>query len=90
MQRCTLCPTHAIVFDDSYELLARRQAELEALGESIPVTSWAQSSFPEELENTKVVLQRFDAALVVERLAHWHEEITSGRHKPISMEGEYR
>jgi hypothetical protein len=90
VQRCTLCPTHAIVFDDSYELLARRQAEIEKLSESIPVSSWEQSSFPEELENTKGVLQRFDTALVKERLAYWHEEIKSGRHKPISMEGAYR
>lgn len=90
VQRCTLCPTHAIVFDDSYELLARRQAEIENLSETIPVTSWEQSSFPEELDNTRDVLQRFDSGLVKEHLAYWHEEIKSGRHKPVSMEGAYR
>lgn len=90
VQRCTLCPTHAIVFDDSYDLLARRQAEIEKLSESIPVTSWEQSSFPQELENTVGVLQRFDPGLVAQRLAYWRAEIESGRHRPVSMEGAYK
>ncbi|MBY0368836.1 MAG: hypothetical protein K2X12_21570 [Burkholderiaceae bacterium] len=89
VQRCTLCPTHAIVFDDSYEHLTRRQAELEDTRDKIPVPVWNESSFPQELENTEAVLTRFDAQLVRERLSHWRDQIKLGKHFPIVFEGAY-
>ncbi len=89
VQRCTLCPTHAIVYDDSYDHLARRKAELEDIREKVPVPVWGESSFPQELENTEATLQQFDASLVLDRLNHWRSEIKSGRHMVISMEGTY-
>ena len=89
VQRCSLCPTHAIVYDDSYDHLARRQAELEDIREKVPVPVWGESSFPQELENTEATLRLFDASLVLDRLNHWRSEIKSGRHMVISMEGAY-
>jgi hypothetical protein len=89
VQRCTLCPTHAIVFEDSLDHLARRQAELEDTRNKIPVPVWSESSFPEELENTEQILQRFDAEQVRDRLTHWHDQIKSGLHIPVVFEGTY-
>ncbi|WP_163360714.1 hypothetical protein, partial [Klebsiella aerogenes] len=71
------------VFDDSYEHLTRRQAELEDTRDKIPVPVWNESSFPQELENTEAVLTRFDAQLVRERLSHWRDQIKLGKHFPI-------
>lgn len=89
VQRCCLCPTHAIVYDDSYDHLARRQAELEDIRDKVPVPVWTESSFPQELENTEATLQLFAASLVLDRLNHWRNEIKVGRHMVISMEGAY-
>jgi hypothetical protein len=89
VQRCCLCPTHAIVYDDSYDHLARRQAELEDIRDKVPVPVWGESSFPQELQNTEATLQLFAASLVLDRLNYWRNEIMSGRHMVISMEGAY-
>lgn len=88
VQRCTLCH-QGILFDDSYDHLARRLAELAHLQATMPLLAWMQSSFPEEMENTERALSQFDSLLVSERLQFWREEIKTGRYIPISFEGAY-
>lgn len=89
VQRCNLCRTNRILYDDSYDHISRRQAELEDIRDKIPVPAWSQSSFPEELEMVEQDLELFDAGLVDDRLKFWRAEIRSGRHTPITMEGSY-
>jgi hypothetical protein len=88
IQRCTLC-RHAVIFDDSMDLLARRLAELLYLQGTIPLTSWNQSSFPLEISATQIALKNFNSADVEGRLSHWQGSIRSGMHIPLQMEGSY-
>ncbi|CAE6710723.1 hypothetical protein [Paraburkholderia nemoris] len=89
IQRCTLC-SYAIVFDDSVAHLARRLAELRALKLTIPLVSWAGSSFEDELEATQITLHNcFEEKTVKAHVVFWAKEIQDGRHRPLSMEGEY-
>jgi|GEM_PF-4604844 len=88
VQRCTLCH-HAILFDDSYDHLARRLMELTHIQRTIPLLAWMQSSFPIEVENIELALGQFDSMLVEERKRFWEEEINSGRYIPLSFEGSY-
>lgn len=88
VQRCTLC-SHAIVFQDSISHLARRLSELETLREKLPLITWLQSSFLEEVEATEAALSLFDLAKVRELTQHWHAEIASGRHTVLQFEGAY-
>lgn len=90
VQRCNLCRTHRILYDDSYDHIARRQAELEDIQEHMSVPAWSQSTFPDELEWAEDDLKLFDPDLVQGRLTFWREEVRSGRHRPITMEGEYK
>ncbi len=90
IHRCTLCPQNAILFDDSYDGIAMRLAELENFRDNISVTVWVNSSFNEELDTAENLLKRFDPALVQERLVHWREAIKSGLHTPIGWEGAYK
>lgn len=89
VQRCTLCPTHAILFDDSYDLLSRRLVELIYIKTTIPLQSWMESSFPLEFESTEAALARYDVNLVKEKTAFWQKEIEDGRHIPVCQEGTY-
>lgn len=88
IQRCTLCH-HAVLFDDSYEFLARRVAELEHIHRNIPFVSWSQSSYQLELDNAMAALSQFDNKLVQSRIDFWKGEIEAGRHRPILQEGDY-
>jgi hypothetical protein len=88
VQRCTLC-VNAVVFPDSLDHLARRQAELEFLRTNIPLVAWTESSFGDELVATEDVLKQFETSEVSARLAYWMHEISSGRHLVFGMEGAY-
>lgn len=88
VQRCTLC-CNAVVFPDSLDHLARRQAELEFLRANIPLVAWTESSFGDELVATEEVLKQFDSSLTSARLLYWMHEISSGRHLVFGMEGTY-
>ena len=87
-QRCTLCE-HAIVFQDSYHHLARRKAELMEHQGKVGMMVWAATDFPDELIKLEQTLAGYDHALVAESLAHWQEEINTGRHIPPTFEGSY-
>lgn len=86
--RCTLCP-HAVVFKDSVDLLARRKAELIWGKERIPLVSWEQSIFPEELESLEQTLTLFSPDVVHGRFTHWQKQIEVGLHIPSLQEGEH-
>lgn len=86
--RCTLCP-HAVVFEDSVDLLARRKAELIWGKERIPLVSWQQSIFPEELESLEETLTLFSPDVVHGRFTHWQRQIEAGLHIPCLQEGEH-
>lgn len=88
VQRCTLCPL-GVVFNDSLGHLARRLAELQVLQEQMPLTSWFESSFPEEVDATNATLALFEPGRVQAELEHWRTEIREGRHRVLQFEGSY-
>lgn len=89
IQRCVLCE-HGIVFDDSINHLCRRVAELTHLKGEMPLVTWLESSFCEELEFTETVLEaNFDRELVALTVQGWTDNIVAGRQRVLSMEGEY-
>lgn len=75
IQRCTLCPTHAVLLPTSYKHLSRRLVELRHLKEVISMLSWMESDLPLELENTEAALKNYDGTLVNEAIASWHAEL---------------
>ncbi len=87
VQRCTLCPTHAILLPSSYVHLAKRLAELYALRQDLPLLSWTESDFPIELVNTESALSRYDGNKVSKLIKYWEEEISSGRHVALELRG---
>jgi len=88
VQRCVLCE-HAVVFDDSLPELARRMAELEVLRKRLSLTTWLESTFPDEFEALNRTLDSFAADAVAEHLQYWRTEIAEGRHRIFDMEGAY-
>lgn len=89
VHRCILCE-HGIVLEDSVDHLCRRVAELRHLQCELPLVTWLQSSFCDELERTETVLEaNFDREHVALLVQAWTDEIASGRHRVLSMEGEY-
>lgn len=87
VQRCTLC-SHGIVFTDSAEHIARRVEELKHIHYNIPLLSWVQSTFPEELERAENILETLCTEA---QRAHWRDywqmQINSGKLLPLSGEG---
>ena len=88
VQRCSLC-RHAIVFEDSGGLLAKRLAELRHLKATIPLATWHASSFDLEQEVTEKTLQLFDSTSVLACVEYWSARIHDGTYKPFNFEGEY-
>lgn len=89
VQRCSLCP-YAIIFKDSVSHLARRRVELKHLSMEIPLKSWLESTFPEELDKTdKILAEAFPIFVTEQWIKHWAEEIATGRHTILSLEGVY-
>ncbi len=90
VQRCILCP-HGVIFQDSLDHIARRVAELHDIKTNhTSLVAWHDSLFKLELANGEETLQvNFDAALVKERVDYWTNQIASGAHKSIIMEGAY-
>ena len=89
IQRCILCP-YAVIFEDSLDHLCRRLAELYNIKTTVPLPTWLQSNFADELEAAEATLnQTFTSDKVLERLQFWTDEIAAGRHRPLTMDGEY-
>jgi len=63
VQRCLLCPTHAIILEESLDGLVRRHDELQQIRESMNFASFLASSFQIELENIETVILLFQQNL---------------------------
>lgn len=87
VHRCTLCVENAVIFPDSLDGLCKRQAELEFIQRTISVTAFLESSFEEELDNTRVALNCFAPSEVETTLQIWRGSIADGRHRVIDLEG---
>ncbi len=85
VQRCTLCIENSVLLPDSRDGLCMRQAELEQVKMNISVAAFLESSFEEELENTKLALRWWLPEEVRENLAVWRERIASGRHRAVDL-----
>lgn len=88
IQRCTLCE-HSIFFEDSVDLLARRNVELLKLRSKISVPSFSSSGFMDELTSVEMNLSLFDQSIVSERLSYWTKQVASGAHRAAENEGSY-
>ncbi|MYN46772.1 hypothetical protein GTP23_17150 [Pseudoduganella sp. FT93W] len=87
VHRCTLCEENAVIFPDSLDGLCKRQAELEHIQSTISVAAFLESSFGEELDNTRKALACFDPIAMDTALQAWRKAISDGRHRVINLEG---
>jgi hypothetical protein len=86
-QRCVLC-VHGILFSDSLQRgLAQRHAELMFFRETMPVTAWLQSSWPDELEALAQNLKNYDTNMVKELTDYWLQKLRDGRAYAFDQEG---
>ena len=86
VQRCTLCLEHAVIFPDSILGLTKRLAELRHIQVSMSVQAFLESTFGEELENTELALQHFDAQDVLHQVRAWEQRIERGEHRVPGFE----
>jgi hypothetical protein len=84
--RCTLCLENAVIFPESLEGLAMRKAELMHLKLELPVSTFIETSFDEELSNTNAALRAFDTHRVEVAVQSWVRRIESGAHRVIQFE----
>lgn len=87
VQRCTLCVTHAIILPESLPGLCKRLAELRHIQENMSTSSFAESSFLEELNNTELAIRAFDERLVKKLILEWEEKISNKLHLVIDFDG---
>jgi hypothetical protein len=90
VQRCTLCVEHAVILPESLPGLCKRLAELRDLRSRMGVGAFQESSFLEEMDNTELALQAFDAAEVERNITDWSGRIASGTHRVIEFDGRER
>lgn len=79
-QRCLLCKQHAVLLPESVDGIAMREAELKAMQEGLPMTSFVEGGYQMELENQKLALRLFDPAEVSVVRAKWSLAISRGQH----------
>lgn len=89
IQRCILCPTHAVLLPDSYIYIAKRLVELRYIQATMSVLAWVESDFPEETSNAESALLLYEQEAVIRELLHWEQKIKAGNHIPMRMEGAY-
>lgn len=87
VQRCILCPTHAVLLPDSYIYIAKRLAELRYIQATMSLLAWVESDYEEEMSNADSALVLYDDVASKRELAYWEREIKEGRHIPMRMEG---
>lgn len=85
VHRCTLCVENAVIFPDSLDGLCKRLTELEDIQKNISVSAFLESSFGEEMENTRMALECFAPADVEAALQKWREAIAQGRHRVMDL-----
>lgn len=85
---CAGCPKGR-VFNDSLPLLARRQAELEWLRDTLPLEVFQDSSLADQLLVLTATLKQWPTKEVAKHVAHWLEQIVAGTHRPVRFSGEH-
>jgi hypothetical protein len=87
-QRCLLCKENAVLLPESIDGLCMRAEELTNIQTAIPISSWLQSQFQEELDNILSALSLYDEQAVRQSRSKWAEAISTGSHRipglPIS------
>jgi len=86
--RCAACP-NGRVFNDSFEYLARRCAELEWLKDTTPAALFENSSDSDDLQVLRATLQQWPEGQVQAAIQNWTDQIRSGTHMPIRFAGEH-
>ena len=86
VQRCTLCLENAVLLPDSLPGLCKRLAELRYLRSKMSVMAFQESSFLEEMGNTELALNAFDAQESMQLLEEWEKRINSGIHRVIEFD----
>ena len=84
--RCTLCLENAVILPESLDGLAMRLAELLYLQANMPTATFAETSFAEELHNTRVALLGFQSSAVSDAVQRWQRRIADGTHRPVHLE----
>lgn len=79
-QRCLLCKQHAVLLPESVDGIAMREAELKAMQECLPMTSFVEGGYQMELENQEHALRLFDQDEVSLARAKWALAIAQGKH----------
>lgn len=87
VQRCTLCLENAVILPESLSGLCMRAAELNWIKSTMPITTYLQSSFPEEEYNTLMALSLFEPNEVEKTTLSWLDRITNGQHIIVDFEG---
>lgn len=87
VQRCTLCLENAVILPESLSGLCMRAAELNWIKSTMPVTTYLQSSFPEEEFNTLKALSLFEKNAVEALTSSWLDRIRNGQHIIVEFEG---
>jgi hypothetical protein len=64
-----------------------RAAELNWIKSTMPVTTYLQSSFPEEEYNTLKALSLFEPSEVETLTSSWLDQIRNGQHIIVEFEG---
>lgn len=85
---CAGCPKGRI-FNDSLPYLARRQAELEWLRDTLPLEVFQDSSLADQLLVLQTTLKQWATDVVAKHVAHWSARIIAGTHQPIRFSGEH-
>lgn len=80
VQRCLLCVEHAVILPESLDGIAMREAELRAMQNFLPATSWVEEKYDIELENHMLALRRFDLNHVIAARRKWTQLIARGEH----------
>lgn len=87
VQRCTLCLENAVLLPESLPGLCKRLAELRHQRSQMSVVAFQASSFVEEMDNTELALEAFDADESKRLLEEWEDRIASGAHRVIEFDG---
>lgn len=86
-QRCTLCLEHGVILPESLPGLCKRVAEIQYIQATMSIVAFLESSFEEELSNTRTALLAFDRTEVEEGISGWEKRIASGEHRVIEFDG---
>lgn len=80
VQRCLLCPEHAVLLPESMDGIAMRAEELRALQGVLPIETWVEDQYEIELKNNLTALRKFDVNHVLAARKKWAQLIAYGEH----------